>query len=97
MSRTRLAKALLALTFGTATVLGVAAPASAHVTTTTAAVSAPASNGDVHPMAYVHYGWYQSLGECKAMGNALYDADIIQNYSCSYHQGEYELLVKYYE
>jgi hypothetical protein len=99
MQRKRFARLLAIFAFVAAALVGTALPASASTTATTTHVAAVSST-QLHqtrpdiPRSYWYiYGTFQSLGDCKAMGNALVDAGEVQNYSCQYDRGEYDLWV----
>lgn len=99
MFRTRLGRLLATASLVIAPVIGVAAPASADIAASAAtarSVAAP-STGPIRVMSWWFYGYYDTLSECKAAGNNLIDIGWINNYSCQYRNGRYELHVVYVE
>jgi hypothetical protein len=99
MERKRFARLLAIVSLVLAGLVGAAAPASASTGVAgsrSATVSVAPAQGEQteRPLSYWYeYGRFQSLGDCKAMGNALVDAGEVINYSCQYWQGEYILWV----
>lgn len=63
--------AALAVTAG----LAFAAPATAEGVATTA--------GEVHPMVWVHGGWFKNITECVYQGNRGQGAGWWRSYSCT--------------
>ncbi|WP_117210691.1 hypothetical protein [Allorhizocola rhizosphaerae] len=103
MLRTGLAKLLVTASIILAPAIALAAPAGAAVAPGTAAVAshqgAPVSGDSpvITPMSWHYFDSFDSLRACKDMGNLLYDNNFINNYSCQYRNGKYELWVVYSE